>query len=387
MEFKQPLHVGTPNIGDKELFYKHTEAMFDRRWLTNHGELVLQFERELQEYLGVRHCIAMCNGTVALEIAIRALGMTGEVIVPSLTFVATAHALQWQEIKPVFCDVDPETLCLDPREVQRHITSETTGIIGVHVYGRCCDTAALQEIADDCNLKLMYDAAHAFGNMHQGRRVGSFGNCEVFSFHATKFFNSFEGGAVVTNDDELAEKIRYMQNFGFADMDSVEHIGTNGKMTEVCAAMGLTNLQSIDRFREINDRNYAAYEQGFSEIEGLNIIRGSGEGSPDWQSANKQYVVVDVDPEFPLSRDELMQRLHSENVLVRRYFWPGCHRMEPYSSLQPDARGSLPVTEAVLDRILLFPTGSAINPEMIRRVLALVKGWCPSRPGTRAFHE
>ncbi len=383
MEFKYPLHVGAPNIGDRSLFYEYAEAMFDRRWLTNHGEWVLQFEKELQDYLGVKHCIAMCNGTVALEIAIRALGLTGEVIVPSLTFVATAHALQWQGITPVFCDVDPVSLCIDPNEVKRRITSRTTGIIGVHVYGRCCDVDTLEDLAESHQLRLMFDAAHAFGNTCHGKKVGGFGACEVFSFHATKFFNSFEGGAVATNNDELAEKIRFMQNFGFSDMDSVEHIGVNGKMTEVCAAMGLTNLRSIDRFREINGLNHAAYEQGFSEIEGLNIIHGSGEGSPDWQSANKQYVVVGVEPGFPLSRDELMHRLHSENILVRRYFWPGCHRMEPYSSLQPDARESLPVTEAVLDRILLFPTGSSINPETIRQVLALVKGWCPSRPGNR----
>lgn len=375
MEFKHPLHVGAPNIGNKDLFYKYTEEMFDRRWLTNHGELVLQFEQELRNYLGVKHCIAMCNGTVALEIAIRGLGLSGEVIVPSLTFIATAHALQWQGITPVFCDVDPVTLCIDPAEIERHITPRTTGILGVHVYGNCCDTDALQTIADAHQLKLMFDAAHAFGHTRHGRRIGSFGECEVFSFHATKFFNSFEGGAVVTNNDRLAEKIRFMQNFGFSDNDCVEHIGLNGKMTEVCAAMGLTNLRSIDQFQAANQKNYATYANGFKGIPGLRLIRNDDDTALNEETHNKHYVVVEVMEEFPLSRDELQRRLHAENILVRRYFWPGCHRVEPYRMLQPDAGILLPVTEAILEKVLLFPTGIAINPEMIQRVLALVKGW------------
>lgn len=370
MEFTHPLHVGTPNIGDQKLFQSLVGSMFDRRWLTNHGELVLRFEHELQEYLGVKHCIAMCNGTVALEIAIRALGLSGEVIVPSLTFVATAHALQWQGITPVFCDVDRATLCIDPNRIERHITPRTTGILGVHVYGRSCDTEALQALADSNQLKLMFDAAHAFGNMRNGKKIGNFGECEVFSFHATKFFNSFEGGAVATNNDALAEKIRFMQNFGFSDWDQVDHVGTNGKMTEICAAMGLVNLQSLDRFREINRRNHAAYAQGVSQIGGLTLLDCCTD-----PAANRQYVAVVVGSGFPLSRDGLMERLHAENVLVRRYFWPGCHRMEPYKTLYPKVGKNLPVTESVLERILLFPTGIAISTPMIDRVLALIKRW------------
>jgi len=376
MEFKNPLHVGTPNIGDRSIFYKYTDQMFDNRWLTNHGELVLQFEEELQHLLGVKHCIAMCNGTSALEIAIRALGLTGEVIIPSLTFVATAHALQWHGVTPVFCDVDPETLCMDPAEVERHITLRTSGILGVHVFGHACDTTSLQKLADAHGLKLLFDAAHAFGNMHNGKRVGSFGECEVFSFHATKFFNSFEGGAIATNNGELAEKVRLMQNFGFTDWDTVMHLGTNGKMTEICAAMGLTNLQQLNHFREINGRNYKAYAEGLRDIQGLSLIRcEEGEDTPGRQMSNRQYVVVEVSEEFSLSRDDLLQRLHDENVLARRYFWPGCHRMEPYVSQQPDAGKMLLVTESKLERILLLPTGSAIDPGMIQRVLCLIKGW------------
>ena len=181
----------------------------------------------------------MCNATVALEIAIRAMGMSGEVIVPSFTFVATAHALQWQEITPVFCDIDPRTHNLDPNRIEEMITPRTTGIIGVHVWGRPCAVDALAEIAQRRHLKLLFDAAHAFGCSYQGQMIGNFGDAEVFSFHATKFFNTFEGGAVVTNDDELAAKMRLMKNFGFHGYDNVIYVGTNGKMSEVSAAMGL----------------------------------------------------------------------------------------------------------------------------------------------------
>lgn len=375
MKFQEPLHVGAPNIGDRKIFDKFVDEMFERRWLTNRGQLVEQFEQELAEYLGVKHCISMCNGTIALEIAIRALDLKGEVIVPSLTFVATAHALQWQEITPVFCDVDPVTLCIDPKEVERHITPKTTGIIGVHVYSHPCDVAALQEIADRRNIKLMFDAAHAFGCSLNDTKIGSFGDCEVFSFHATKFFNSFEGGAVATNNDELAEVIRLMKNFGFLGADRVGHVGTNGKMTEVCAAMGLTNLRSIDQFLATNLRNYEVYAEELSTIPGVKMRRCCDCSTPreySWQS-NKQYVLMEVTAEFPLSRDELMEKLHRENILARRYFWPGCHKMEPYKSLQPNAGMMLPVTEDVLERLLLLPTGEAIDVDKILQITALIR--------------
>ena len=375
MKFNEPLHVGSPNIGDRELFQKYVDGMFDRRWLTNRGELVEQFESELADFLGVKHCISMCNGTIALEIAIRALDMKGEVILPSLTFVATAHALQWQEITPVFCDVDPGSLCIDPQQIERHITPKTTGIIGVHVYSHPCDISALQEIADRRKLTLMFDAAHAFGGLFKGNKIGGFGDCEVFSFHATKFFNSFEGGAVATNNDELAEKIRLMQNFGFLGPDEVGHVGTNGKMTEVCAAMGLTNLRSVDRFLERNRENYRLYTQALEDIRGLTLRKCNNCPNPCESpcESNKQYILLEICEEFPLSRDELMTRLHGENVLARRYFWPGCHKMEPYRSLQPNAGMMLPVTEDVLERLLLLPTGEAIDGEHIRQIADIIR--------------
>src|ERR1035441_9571296 len=256
LKFPSPLHVGRPNQGNRQRLIERINDMLDRNWLTNNGPFVQEFEKRVAEFVGVKHCIAMCNATVALEIATRALGLKGEVIVPAFTFIATAHSLQWQEITPVFCDIDPRTHNLDPARVEELITPKTTGIIGVHLWGRPCDVEALTEIAQRRNLTLMFDAAHAFGCSYGGKMIGGFGLAEVFSFHATKFCQTFEGGAIVTDNDELATKIRLMKNFGFGGYDNVIYIGTNGKMTEICAAMGLTNLESLEDFVAANRRNY-----------------------------------------------------------------------------------------------------------------------------------
>src|SRR5690606_11646345 len=210
-EFAEPLHVGRPNQGDRATLMRRIEGVLDRNWLTNDGPLVEELEQRIAADLGVRHCVAMCNGTIALEIAIRAAGLTGEVIVPSFTFVATAHALQWQGITPVFCDVEPFTHTIDPARVEELITPRTSGIVGVHVWGRACAVDELTAIAHRNNLALLFDAAHAFGCTYRQQRLGSFGDAEVFSFHATKFMNSCEGGAITTNDDAFAEKVRLMR--------------------------------------------------------------------------------------------------------------------------------------------------------------------------------
>jgi dTDP-4-amino-4,6-dideoxygalactose transaminase len=355
--FRDVVHVGRPNIGDRAGFLARVNDMLDRRWLTNDGPLVREFEQGIAQVCGVRNCVAMCNATVALEIAIRALDLKGEVILPSYTFVATAHALQRQEITPVFADMDPRTYNLDPAGVERLITPRTSGIIGVHVFGRSCDTEALADIAVARGLKLMYDAAHAFGCSRGGRMVGGFGACEVLSFHATKFLNSFEGGAVVTDDDELAAKMRLMRNFGFAGYDRVIYLGTNGKMTEICAAMGLESLEAIDDIVAVNRRNYEAYREGLRGLPGVSVIDYDPE-----ERNNYQYIVVEIDAEVAgLDRDDVVEVLHAENILARKYFWPGCHRMEPYRSFQPNAHVLLPHTERVAARIVVLPTGQTLS--------------------------
>ena len=374
--FDVPLHVGRPNIANRERFLERTNQMLDRRWLSNNGPLVQEFEQRIAALLGVKHCICVCNATIGLEIAIRAADFAGEVIVPSYTFIATAHALQWQKITPVFADIDPATHNLDPARIERHITPRTSAILAPHVWGRPCRVEALADIADRHGLKLLFDAAHAFGCSHKGRMIGNFGLAEVFSFHATKFLNSFEGGAITTNDDSLANKIRLMSSFGFSGYDNVICLGTNGKMTEVCAAMGLTNLEGIDELIAINRRNHEAYRAGLAEIPGITLM-----AYDPAERANFQYLVVQVDQTLArLSQDDLIQVLHSENVLARKYFWPGCHRMEPYKSHNPSAHLLLPHTEELAVKIIVLPTGTAVGPDEIRiicRLLATAVGRAP----------
>lgn len=367
--FPEKLHVGRPNIGDNEKLMSRIREAMDRRWLSNVGPLVVEFEKGLADYIGVKHCISMCNATIAIEIATRALGLKGEVIIPSFTFIATAHALQWQEITPVFCDIRESDFTIDPERIEELITPRTTGIIGVHLWGRPCDILAIEQIARKHNLRILYDAAHAFGCSHQGRMIGRFGDAEVFSFHATKFLNTLEGGCVATNNDDLAKKIRLMQNFGFANYDKVIYIGTNGKMNEFSAAMGLTNLESIQDFINCNKRHYDSYFSELKDIPGLEMIRYN-----ENEKRNYQYIVLKIDEEKTgISCDNMVRILHAENVLARRYFYPGCHQMEPYRSYFPHAKLLLPITEMWSPRVLSLPTGTAVSDETVKEVCDLVR--------------
>lgn len=370
--FSEALHVGRPNIGNRARFMARVEGMLDRRWFTNNGPMVVELETRLAEFLGVKHCIAACNATVGLQMTIRALDLKGEVLVPSFTFVATAHALAWQEVTPVFCDVDLQTHNIDPGEIEALITPRTTGIIGVHVWGRPCDVDAIDAIAKRHGLAVLYDAAHAFACSRGDRPIGGFGRAEVFSFHATKFFNTFEGGAITTSDDDLAARLRLIRNFGFVGTDAVETLGSNGKMPEVSAAMGLTLLEDLDELVATNRRNYEAYKRGLSDVPGLTLL--------EFDSANRsnfQYVVVSVDQDaYGIDRDRAVEVLRAENVLARRYFYPACHRMEPYRSREPVQRRPLPATERLAATLMTLPTGTAVSPpeiEVICRVLRLAR--------------
>lgn len=367
--FAKKLHVGGPNTGDRAAFLARVNQALDRNWLTNAGPFVTELEQRLANLLGVRHCILVNNGTIGLEIAIRAAGLQGEVIVPALTFVATAHALQWQGIRPVFCDVDPHTHTLDPAAVERAITPATSGILGVHLWGRPAAVEALTEIAQRHKLKLLFDAAHAFGCSYNGQMIGNFGDAEVFSFHATKFFNTLEGGAIATNDDDLAARARLMKNFGFEDYDRVVSLGTNGKMTEISAAMGLTQLEGLPEIVATNRRNYAQYRAELAGIPGLRMVTYA-----ETERSNYQYIIFEVDEmTLWLDRDRLVEVLWAENVLARRYFFPGCHRMEPYRSLDPLSGLRLPETEKLVTRLIALPTGSTVGPDEISRICEIIR--------------
>jgi dTDP-4-amino-4,6-dideoxygalactose transaminase len=253
--------------------------------------------------------------------------------------------------------------------VEKMITPRTTGILGMHTWGRPCQIEALSKIAEEHNLKLLFDAAHAFGCSNQQRMIGNFGNAEVFSFHATKFFNTFEGGAVVTNDDELAKKMRLMKNFGFVGYDNVIYIGTNGKMSEVSAAMGLTGLESLEEFIELNRHNYELYKKGLNATEGIRVIRYN-----EREKHNYQYIVIEIDEAtVGLSRDEIQKVLWAENILSRRYFYPGCHRMEPYRSYFPHAHLLLPETEKLNQRVLTLPTGDQVARDQIEVICSIIR--------------
>jgi dTDP-4-amino-4,6-dideoxygalactose transaminase len=375
-EFAEPLHVGRPNVGDIDRFFARVRRILDAGWLTNDGPCVREFEQRIADLAGVRHCVAMSSGTAALEIASRALGLVDEVILPAFTFVATAHALMWQGIRPVFCDIDPSSHQIDPGALEVLINHRTSGILGVHLWGQPCDVDALTEIAKRHGMPIMFDACHALGVERHGRRVGGSGACEVFSFHATKILNTLEGGAVVTNDSQLAEKLRFMRNFGFSGEDCVAHLGTNGKMNEISAAMGLTLLEELDDLVGINEANYHAYARAIESVPGLTLMEYPSDGQ-----YNYQHVVMMVDEdEAGLARDDVVDVLRAENVLARRYFYPGCHRMKPYAAMHEYASVNLPVTDDVAARVVVLPTGPQLTEDGISRIGGLLRRALDSGP-------
>ncbi len=367
--FEEELHVGRPNIPDKNILLKRFENVLDSRWLTNNGSCVRDFETRIAKFLGVQYCIATCNATTALQILLQAASIHGEVIIPSFTFIATAHALQWHGITPVFCDIDLHTHNIDPDKIEQLITSRTTAILGVHLWGRPCDVESLQAIGKRRNLKVFFDAAQAFACSYHGRMIGNRGNAEILSFHATKILNSFEGGAVVTNDEELARKVQLMRNFGFSDLDSVISLGINGKMSEISAAMGLCSLENLDGFISQNRQNYQQYQLELRQIPGIFLLQYD-----EAEKSNYHHIVLEIDQNITkLTRNQLVEILQAEKVLTRKYFYPGCHRMEPYRSLFPAAGKRLSNTEMVAGRVLSLPTGTAIQPSQITEICDLLR--------------
>ena len=353
--FAEPLHVGRPNVGDREAVLRAIGEAIDERWLSNGGAKLAAFERRLSESLGGLHCVATCNATLGLQIVLRALGVEGEVVLPALTFVATAHAVAWERLTPVFADVDAETLCMGPAQAAARIGPGTGALLGVHLWGRSADPEGLERLAREHGLPLVFDAAHALGCSRRGRPLAGFGDAAVLSFHATKVANSFEGGAVVTADPELAERVATMRNFGFVDEDEIVGLGTNAKMSEAAAAMGLASLEALPDFLAANRRNYLAYAAALADVPGVRLLPFEPE------RANCHHIAIAVDPVAAgLDREALRRVLVAENVLARRYFYPGCHRVPPY---REGPVPELPVTDAALERCLSLPTGTAVAAE------------------------
>ena len=367
--FTEPLHVGRPNTGDRVRLIDRIQTMFDRRWLTNDGPFVQEFEQELARRLDVANCLATCNATTGLEILLRACGLTGEVILPAFTFVATAHAVQWSGLTPVFCDIDRRTHNLDPAHVAALVTGRTSAIIGTHTWGRPCDIGALEAIASRNGLRLFFDSAHAFGCSSSGRPIGGFGDAEVFSFHATKVVTTFEGGAVATNRGDLAGTISLMRSFGFADYDQVVSAGTNGKMSEAAAAMGLTSLEAMAGVVDVNRRHHGQYEQALTGLPGVTVVAFDPADTP-----NYHYVVLEIEEDASgVHRDLLQKVLWAENVLARRYFYPGCHRMAPYLRMDGRPARPLPRTDDLASKVLCLPTGTALTSDDVAAVCEIVR--------------
>lgn len=362
--FATPLHVGRPNLGDRATFRRLTEEALDRLWLTNNGPLVRAFETAVADRVGAKHCIAVANATLGLLLALKALGVRGEVIVPSFTFIATANVVSWLGLTPRFADIDPATGCLDPAHVERLVNENTGAILGVHLWGTVCDVDALGEIAARHGIPLLFDAAQAFGVTLGERHVGTFGDAEVFSFHATKVLNTFEGGAILTDDDRLANTLTKMRNFGFVGADTVAIAGLNAKMSEPCAAMGLASLPQLADVIAANRAMDARFRAALADIPGLRLV-----ASP--AGSNFHYLVAEVDAaQFGLSRDALLYALHTEGVFARRYYYPGCHRTAPFLSADTDP---LPVTEAMGRRILQLPTGTSVTAEEVVEIGRLIR--------------
>lgn len=367
MEKTNPIYVTQPSLPPLEEFIPYLEKIWDSKILTNGGPFHHELEEKLCDYLGVKHLSLFTNGTIALVTALQALRIAGEVITTPYSFVATAHSLLWNGIKPVFADIDPISLNLDPTKIEAAITPNTTAIMPVHCYGRPCDVDAIQRIADNYNLKVIYDAAHAFGVKRKGESILSCGDLSVLSFHATKVFNTFEGGCIICPDAKTKQHIDHLKNFGFVDETTVVAYGVNGKMSEVNAAFGLLQLQHIDKAldkrRQISDR----YRELLADVKGITLLPESTD-----VLSNFAYFPILVEPEYPLSRDALYQKLKDKNIFGRRYFYPLISNFPMYRGLVSAHHDNLPVaTEASL-KVLCLPIYPALEIEEVTYISELI---------------
>jgi len=365
---QRKIYVTQPYLPPLEEFIPSLQQIWDSKILTNGGPFHQRLEDALCKYLGVEHLALFTNATVALVTALQALRVTGEVITTPYSFVATSHSLLWNGIKPVFVDIDPSTLNLDPGKIEAAITPQTTAIMPVHCYGHPCDVDAIQKIADNYNLKVIYDAAHAFGVRCHCGSVLKHGDLSVLSFHATKVLNTFEGGAIICPDKKTKQRIDHLKNFGYVDEVTVVAPGINGKMSEFNAALGLLQLRHIDhalvRRREID----AAYRQGLLDVKGIRCLGNSGE-----EFSNYAYFPILIDNNYPLSRDALYEHLKENSIFARRYFYPLISSFPMYRSLPSADPQNLPVATAASAMVLCLPIYPDLSAEDQQRVIQLIQ--------------
>lgn len=379
MSSPSPIFVTQPSLPPLADFLPYLQRIWDTKQLSNSGPFHRQFELELAEYLGVPYISLFANATLALVTALKALRITGEVITTPYSFVATAHALTWNGISPVFADVQPGSLNLDPDRVEAAITPQTTAIMPVHCYGRPCDVERIQRIADDYNLKVIYDAAHAFGIRveSEGRwqSLLRHGDLAVLSFHATKVFNTFEGGAIICPDARTKQHIDHLKNFGYVNETTVVAAGINGKMSEFNAALGLLQLQHVDRAIERRRAIDRLYRDRLAGLRGLKML-----APPERATSNCSYMPVLVDEDFPVTRDELYAWLRSHGVVARRYFYPLITDFPMYRQLPSADRAGLPVAAAASAQVLCLPIYPDLADADVERICGLVRGAQAEQP-------
>ena len=366
---RKPIYVTRPALPPLDEFVEYLRKIWDTRILTNNGPFHQQFEKELAEYLGVKYLSVFANGTLALVTALQALRITGEVITTPFSFVATTHSLWWNNIKPVFVDIEPEYFNLDPEKIEAAITPQTTAIMPVHVYGNPCRVDEIQHIADTYGLKVIYDAAHAFGVTVNGNSILNYGDLSVLSFHATKTFNTIEGGAIICHDEKTKKRIDFLKNFGFADELTVVEPGINAKMNEIQAAYGLLQLKHIDEY--IANRKAVAdfYRNDLKDIKGIGILN-------DIEGIRHSYTYFPIlinEREYGESRDEIYERLKRHNIYGRRYFYPLISQFPTYRGLPSAKVENLPVATKVADQVICLPIYPSLEAENIEVIISLIK--------------
>lgn len=361
------IYVTQPFLPPLEEFIPYLEKIWDNKWLTNNGPFHQQLEQALCDYLGVEHLALFTNGTIALVTALQALRITGEVITTPFSFVATAHSLLWNGLTPVFVDIDPDTCNLDPEKIEQAITPRTTAIMPVHCYGTPCNVERIQQIADTYGLKVIYDAAHTFGVKYKGESVLRHGDLSILSFHATKVYNTFEGGAIVCPDAKTKQRIDYLKNFGFADEVTVMAPGINGKMSEINAAFGLLQLKYVDGAIARRGEIDALYRQGLSSVKGITCLL-----EPANTKRTFSYFPILVGNDYHLSRDGLYSRLKEHNIHARRYFYPLISDMPMYRGLSSASQLNLPISEALSQKVLCLPIFPDLDLDVVKTINKII---------------
>lgn len=362
-----PVFVTQPFLPPLQEVIPYLEKIWQNRILTNGGPMHQQLERALCDYLGVEHVSLFNNGTIALLTALQALDLTGEVLTTPYSFVATSHSLIWSQLDPVFVDVDPLTLNIDPVKIEAAITPRTSAILAVHCYGHPCDVNAIQKIADDHGLKVIYDAAHAFGVQCQSGSVLNYGDLSVLSLHATKVFNTLEGGAIVSPDAPTKKRIDQLKNFGIVDEHTIDAAGINGKMSEINAAVGIVQLEYVDECIAKRQQIDARYREQLGTVHGIRCLQESGE-----VIANYAYFPILVGDEFPVTRDELERKLNEQDIYPRRYFYPLISNLPMYSDAPSSVPANLPVANRAAAEILCLPIFPGLEPAAVDEICSII---------------